>query len=414
MSKRVVITGMGAVTPLGCDSALFWENIKIGKNGIKELTAFDTSEFTVKIAAEIDDFDITARLEKKDARRMDRFTQFGLTAALEAYEMSGLGAETLNPERFATVAGSGIGGFITMEREFEKMAERGPGRVSPLLVPMIISNILAGTIAIRLQATGACHNMVTACATGTHCIGEAFRLIAAGRADAAVAGAAEAPLAKLAVAGFTNMTALSAKNDPLRSSTPFDANRDGFVIGEGAGMLILEELEHAKARGAKILAEVVGYGSTCDAYHITSPSPDGLGAARAMREAMDDAGVTPEQISYINAHGTGTPYNDLFETKAIETVMGIASKSIPVSSTKGMTGHALGAAGALEAIVCIGALREDYIPHTVGLFDPDPELTLDYVPDAGRHVPVRYAMSNSLGFGGHNATILLKKYSENK
>ena len=410
MNKRVVITGMGAVTPLGCDSGLFWENIKNGKIGIKTLTAFDTSDFTVKIAAEIDDFDITARLEKKDARRMDRFTQFGLTAALEAYEMSGLHTETLRPERFATVTGSGIGGFSTIEREFEKMMDRGPGRVSPLLVPMIISNILGGTIAIRLQATGACHNIVTACATGTHCIGEAFRLIAAGRADAAVAGAAEAPLTKLSVAGFTNMTALSTKNDIQRSSTPFDVHRDGFVIGEGAGMLILEELEHAKARGAKILAEIVGYGSTCDAYHITSPSPDGLGAARAMTEAMEDAGVTPEQISYINAHGTGTPYNDLFETKAIQAAMGNAANSVPVSSTKGMTGHAMGAAGALETIVCVGALREDYIPHTVGLLDPDPELTLDYVPNAGRHVPVHYAMSNSLGFGGHNGTILLKKY----
>ncbi len=412
MSKRVVITGMGAVTPLGCDAALFWENIKKGTNGIKEITSMDTAEYTVKVAAEIDDFDITARLEKRDARRMDRFTQFGMTAAIEAYEMSGLSEDNIAPDRLATVVGSGIGGFLTIEREYEKMMDRGPGRVSPLLVPMIISNILPGTIAIRFHATGPCHNMVTACATGTNCIGEGFRLIKLGKADAVIAGGAEAPITKLAVAGFTSMTALSTKNDVSRVSTPFDRNRDGFVMGEGAGILVLEELEHAKARGASILAEIVGYGSTCDAYHITSPDPEGTGAERAMCEAMDEAGVSPEEISYINAHGTGTPYNDLFETRAIERAFGDAAKNVPISSTKGMTGHLLGAAGAVEAIVCVGALREGYIPHTLGLTDPDPALTLDYVPGAGRHVPLRYAMSNSLGFGGHNATLLFKKYED--
>ena len=409
MNKRVVVTGMGAVTPIGCDSTLFWENIKAGKNGIKEITAFDTAEFAVKIAAAIEEFD-GARLDKKDLRRMDRFTQFGMTAALEAYEMAGLSAETIRSDRFATIAGSGIGGFLTIEKEHEKLLERGPRRVSPLVVPMIIGSILAGSIAIRLNATGPCHDIVTACATGTNCIGEAFRLIASGQCEAAVAGGAEAPITPLALAGFANMTALSTKNDVEHSSTPFDKDRDGFVMGEGAGMLILEELEHALARDAHIYAEVVGYGSTCDAYHITSPSPDGRGAARAMEAATREAGIAPEEVDYINAHGTGTPYNDLFETKAIQAAFGNAAEKVAISSTKGQTGHMMGAAGAAEAIVCIRAVGEDYIPPTAGLFTVDPELPLDYVQGQGRHTPVRYAMSNSLGFGGHNATLLFKKF----
>lgn len=409
--KRVVVTGMGAITPLGNNVETFWDGIKNNVNGIDQITIFDTTDFKVHIGAEVKDFHPENWMDKKDARRMDRFCQFGVAAAAEAYSDSGLTPESIDSERFAIIAGSGIGGMLTIEAEHEKLMNKGPNRVSPFMVPMIISNLLGGNIAIRYGAQGPCHSIVTACATGTHCIGEAFRLIAHGEADAAFAGAAEAAITPLAMAGFTNMTALSKKNDPSCSSTPFDKERDGFVMGEGGAMMILEELEHAKARGAKIYAEVVGYGSTCDAYHITSPEPTGKGAATAMKLAIQDAGITPQEVSYINAHGTGTPYNDLFETRAIKTVFG-DDTTVPISSTKGLTGHMLGAAGAVEAIVCVKALMDGYIPATANLVTPDEELGLDYVPNTGRNADLQYALTNSLGFGGHNGSLLFKKWTE--
>lgn len=409
--KRVVVTGMGAVTPLGNNVETFWNGIKNNVNGIGEITIFDTTDFKVHIGAEVKGFQPENWMDKKDARRMDRFCQFGVAAAVEAYNNSGLTADSIDSERFAIMAGSGIGGMLTIEAEHEKLLNKGPNRVSPFMVPMIISNMLGGSIAIRFGVQGPCHSIVTACATGTHCIGEAFRMIAHGEADAAFAGAAEAAITPLAMAGFNNMTALSRKNNPSHSSTPFDKERDGFVMGEGGAMMILEELEHAKARGAKIYAEVVGYGSTCDAYHITSPEPTGKGAANAMKLAVQEAGINPQEVSYINAHGTGTPYNDLFETRAIKTIFG-EDTTVPISSTKGLTGHMLGAAGAIEAIVCVKALMEGYIPATANLVTPDEELGLDYVPNTGRDADLQYALTNSLGFGGHNGSLLFKKWTE--
>jgi 3-oxoacyl-[acyl-carrier-protein] synthase II len=321
-----------------------------------------------------------------------------------------ISGENIDPDRLGVYAGSGIGGISTLESDFRKFAERGAKRVSPLLVPMIIGNILAGNIAITCKAHGSAIDMVTACACGTHAVGEAWRTIRHGYIDAIIAGAGEAPFAATCFAGFTNMTAMSKRTDPGRCSTPFDKERDGFVMGEGAGMLVLEELSHAQARGARIYAEVVGYGTSCDAFHITQPAPGGVGAAKAMRMALDSAGVRPDEVSYINAHGTGTPYNDLFETQAIKTVFGDAAYRIPVSSTKSMTGHMLGAAGALEAIICVKALLDGVVPPTINLRVPDEELDLDYVPNTPRGTKLTYAMSDSLGFGGHNATVLFKKY----
>ncbi|BCI59760.1 beta-ketoacyl-ACP synthase II [Solibaculum mannosilyticum] len=411
MNRRVVITGIGAITPLGNNAAAFWEGIKEGKNGIGPITHFDTTDFKVKLAAEVKDFSLGDWMEKKEERRMDRFCQMGMAAAIEAYQDSGLEGH-IDAHRLAVMTGSGIGGLSTIENEQTKLLDRGPRRVSPLMIPMIIGNILAGNIAIRFGAKGLCHSLVTACATGTHCLGEAYYMIRDGRADAIFAGAAEATITPLGVAGFTNMTALSTKEDPQRASIPFDKERDGFVMGEGAGMLILEDLEHAKARGAHIYAEVVGYGSTCDAHHITSPDPTGEGDANAMIMAMEEAGITPKDLSYINAHGTSTPYNDLYETVAIKRALGDEAKNVPISSTKSMTGHMLGAAGAVEAIICARALQEGFIPATINYQVPDEELDLDYVPNQGRKAELTYALSNSLGFGGHNGAIILKKWSE--
>ena len=411
MNRRVVITGIGAVTPLGNNAAAFWEGIKEGKNGIGPITHFDTTDFKVKLAAEVKDFSLGDWMEKKEERRMDRFCQMGMAAAIEAYQDSGLEGH-IDAHRLAVMTGSGIGGLSTIENEQTKLLDRGPRRVSPLMIPMIIGNILAGNIAIRFGAKGLCHSLVTACATGTHCLGEAYYMIRDGRADAIFAGAAEATITPLGVAGFTNMTALSTKEDPQRASIPFDKERDGFVMGEGAGMLILEDLEHAKARGAHIYAEVVGYGSTCDAHHITSPDPTGEEDANAMIMAMEEAGITPKDLSYINAHGTSTPYNDLYETVAIKRALGDEAKNVPISSTKSMTGHMLGAAGAVEAIICARALQEGFIPATINYQVPDEELDLDYVPNQGRKAELTYALSNSLGFGGHNGAIILKKWSE--
>ncbi|MDR1246833.1 MAG: beta-ketoacyl-ACP synthase II [Clostridiales Family XIII bacterium] len=408
MERRVVITGMGAVSPLGNNLADTWAGVKAGRNGIGPITKINVAGQNVTMGAEVKNFEYH---DKREARRMDMFSQYGVTAALEAMAMSGLvSGENIDSDHLGVYAGSGIGGISTLESEFKKFSERGAGRVSPLLVPMIIGNILAGNIAITCKAQGSAIDMVTACACGTHAVGEAWRTIRHGYINAVIAGAGEAPFAATCFAGFTNMTAMSSRKDPDRCSTPFDKERDGFIMGEGAGMLILEELSHAQARGARIYAEVVGYGTSCDAFHITQPAPGGVGAAKSMRMAIESAGVRPEEVSYINAHGTGTPYNDLFETQAVKAVFGDAAYKIPVSSTKSMTGHMLGAAGALEAVICVQALQDGVIPPTVNLRVPDEELDLDYVPDTARKAALTYVMSNSLGFGGHNATVLFKKY----
>lgn len=412
MKKRVVITGLGAVTPVGNNAESFWQGIKEGKNGISAITAFDTTGFKSTLAAEVKDFEPEKILDKKEAKRMDRYCQFALAAAEEAYKDAGLDTVDIDRERFGVIVGSGIGGLLTIEDQHNRLLEKGPGRVSPFFIPMAISNMAAGNIAIKLNARGVCTCIVTACATATHSIGESFHKIRNGEADIIVTGGAEAPITPLAVAGFTSMTALSSSSDPLRASIPFDKDRDGFVMGEGAGILILESLEHAKQRNAKIYGELVGYGATCDAYHMTAPAPGGEGGARAMRIALEDAGIETGEVSYINAHGTSTPYNDKFETEAIKTIFGQAAYTIPVSSTKSMTGHLLGAAGAVEAIICVKASQEDFIPPTIGYQVKDEECDLDYVPNTGRNHSVNYALSNSLGFGGHNATIIIKKWLE--
>lgn len=407
MYKRVVVTGIGAITPIGHTAEEFWAGVKAGKHGFGEITHFDTSVQKVKIAAEVKGFEYE---DKRAAKRMDRSSQLGVAAALEAVSDSGLvSGDNIDPYRFGVFAATGIGGITTLENEVRKAEEKGVSRASALLVPMIIPNILAGNVAIVLNAKGSCMGHVTACAASTNGIGEAFRMIKHGYADAVIAGGAESAFAPVCFSGFANMTALSTRQDPDRCSTPFDKERDGFVMGEGAGFFVLEELEHAKARNANIYCEVVGYGTTCDAFHLTSPSPEGEGAATAMKLAIDEANIKPEQIDYINAHGTGTPYNDLFETRAVKKVFGENTK-IPMSSTKSMIGHLLGGAGAAEAIVCAKAINDSFVPATIGLKVPDEELDLDYVPNEGRTKELTYVMSNSLGFGGHNGSIVLKKY----
>lgn len=410
--NRVVITGLGAITPLGNNPDDFWGNIKSGNTGIDFIKGFDTSDFKVKLAAEVKDFKPELYIEKKEVKRMDRFCQFAIAGAAQAVENSGLNLDSIDKERFGVIVGSGIGGIGTIEKEKENLLEKGPNKVHPLFIPMIISNMAAGNIAIKFGAKGMCTNVVTACATGTNCIGEAFHAIKNGLADIMIAGGTEASITPLSVAGFTQLTALTKSGDPQRASIPFDAERSGFVMGEGAGIVIVESLEHALKRKANILAEIVGYGSTCDAYHMTSPSPDGQGAARAMKIAIEEANISKEEVSYVNAHGTSTPVNDKFETIAIKEVFGDYAKNVPISSTKSMTGHLLGAAGAVEAIVCIKALQEGFIPPTVGYKVSDPDCDLDYVPNVGRQQNINYAMSNSLGFGGHNAVLLFKKWSE--
>lgn len=411
MEKRVVITGLGAVTPVGNNTADFWEGIRNGKNGIDKITLLDTNYQKAIMGGEVKDFEY---VDKRAAKRLDRSSQFGLTAAREAMEDSGLvSGENVDPFRFGVIAGTGIGGVMTLEAEARKATlkgeEKGYARVSALLVPMVIPNILAGNISIAFNAKATSIGVVTACAAGTHSVGEAYRNIKHGYADAMLAGGAEAAFSPVCFAGFANMTALSTRTDKDRCSTPFDKERDGFVMGEGSGFLVLEEMEHALARGAKIYGEVAGYGTTCDAYHLTSPSPSGDGAAASMKMAIDDAGISSESIDYINAHGTGTPYNDDFETKAIKLVFGNDTK-VPVSSTKSMTGHLLGAAGAIEAVICAKALGDDFVPPTINYKVPDEQLDLDYVPNVGREKELNYVMSNSLGFGGHNGTILFKKF----
>ena len=410
--KRVVITGLGAITPIGNNVEEFWNGIKEGKCGIDEIKAFDTSNFKVKLAAEIKNYNQEDYFERREAKRLDKFSQYAIIAAREAWKDSKLDKEKEEMERVGIVVGSGIGGIETIETENKKCIEKGPDRVSPMYIPMGILNMATGNVAIDIGAKGESVAMVTACASGTHCIGEAFRMIKHGYQDVMLAGGTEASITPLSIAGFSNIKALSKSEDKTRASIPFDKERNGFVMGEGAGIVILEELEHALARGAKIYAEIVGYGATSDAYHITSPAPGGEGGARAMKLAMKEANVNPEEITYINAHGTSTPLNDSSETQAVKTALGEENaKKVMVSSTKGHTGHLLGAAGGVEAIVCTKALEEGFVPATINYEVPDEECDLDIVPNEGRKTEVKYAISNSLGFGGHNSSILLKKWN---
>ena len=410
MEKRVVITGLGVVSPVGNNVEDMWDSIKNGRHGIGEITRFDVSQFKVTMGAEVKDFDFG---DKRAAKRLDLADQYALVAAREAVADSGIvSGENIDPFRFGVYGGTGIGGIATYESEITKCVKKdNMTRASALLIPMVMPNAVAGNISMEFNAKGSSFCIASACATGTHSIGEAYRNIKHGYNDALIAGSSESVLAPVCFSGFANMTAMSTSTDPDRSSIPFDAERDGFVLGEGAGFFIMEELEHAKARGAKIYGEVVGYGATSDAYHITSPDPEGEGAACCMRLALEDAGITPDSIDYINAHGTGTPYNDAFETIAVKKVFGDDTK-VPMSSTKSMTGHLLGGAGGLEAVICIKAMNENFIPPTIGLKNPDPELDLDYVPNVGREAELNYVLSNSLGFGGHNGTIIMKKYEE--
>ena len=411
MERRVVITGIGAITPIGNNIEEFWNGIKTQKCGIDEITRLDTSDLKVKLAAEVKDFNAEEHFDKRTARRMDLYSQYAVVASREALKSSGITEENTDMTRVGIVIGSGIGGLVTMQKDIGACETKGPDRVSPMFIPMGIANMATGNVAIDLGLKGESVAMVTACASGTHSIGESYRMIKHGYQDAVVAGGTEAPITKVGIAGFQNIKALTTTTDKNRASIPFDAERSGFVMGEGAGVVVLEELEHAKKRGAHIYAEIVGYGASSDAYHITSPSPDGEGAARAMKSAIEDAKISPENIIYINAHGTSTHLNDVGETMAIKKVLGEeASKKVLVSSTKGNTRHLLGAAGGVEAIVCIKAIEENYVPATINYKVEDPECDLDIVPNVGRNVNVEYAMSNSLGFGGHNASIIFKKY----
>ena len=413
MKKRVVITGMGTISPLGNTVESFWEGISKGDSGIDTITRFDMTDFDAKIAAEVKNFDPQDYMDKKEARRMDRYTQYALAATSMAVKQSGLDKNKIKQERFGVVLGSGIGGIETLENQANTLFSKGPNRVSPFFVPMMIGNMAAGQISIAYGAKGPNTTLVTACASATNAIGEAFRSIRYGSADIIITGGSEAPITPLALAGFCSMKALSTRNDdPKTACRPFDVDRDGFVMGEGSGILVLESYEHAVNRGAVILAEVVGYGLTADAYHITAPAPEGEGGARAMKEALADAGMAPGEIDYINAHGTSTPYNDKFETAGIKSIFGDYAKKVPISSTKSMTGHLLGAAGGIEAIVMVKAIEDQFLPPTINYMTPDPECDLDYVPNVGRKGKVHTALSNSFGFGGQNASIILKKFTE--
>lgn len=410
MSRRVVVTGLGAITPIGNSVEEFWDGLKSKKVGIAPITYFDTTDYKAKLAGEVKNFDAKAYMDPKAAKRMELFCQFAVAAAKEAMEDAALDMTKEDPFRVGVAVGSGIGSLQAIEREYKKLLERGPGRVNPLLVPLMIGNMAAGNVSIQYGLKGKSLNVVTACATGTHSIGEAFRSIQYGEADVMVAGGTEASISPIGVAGFTALTALSTSEDPMRASIPFDLERGGFVMGEGSGIVILESLEHAQARGARIYAELVGYGATSDAYHITSPAEDGSGAAKAMEVALADAGLTPADVDYINAHGTSTHHNDLFETKAIKLVMGDYAKKVKINSTKSMIGHLLGAAGGVEFITCVKSIQDGFVHATAGLEVDDPECDLDYTKGEGVAMNVNCAMSNSLGFGGHNATLVVKKF----
>lgn len=411
MKKRVVVTGIGAVTPIGIGKEAYWNALRAGTCGIDTITRFDASEYTAQIAGEVKDFDPADYMNKKEAKRMDRFTQFAVAAAGMALEDSKIDMDKITPERFGTIIGSGVGGLETLEAQHIKLQAKGPNKVSPFLIPMMILNMATGHVSMQFGAKGPNSSVVTACASATNAIGDAFKVIQRGDADLMFAGGAEASITPLGMAGFCTMKALSTRNDdPKTASRPFDVDRDGFVMGEGSGVLILEELEHALARNATIYGEVVGFGSSADAYHITSPAPEGEGGTRSMRMAVNDAGITPDDVDYVNAHGTSTPYNDKFETMAIKNLMGEHAKEIYVSSTKSMTGHLLGASGAVEAIAVMLALKEGFVHGTMGIHNQDPECDLNVLPNKGVEADVEYALSNSLGFGGHNATLCFKKY----
>ena len=412
MKRRVVVTGMGAVTPIGNTVEEFWNGIKEKKVGIGPITKFDTSDYKVKLAAEVKDFVARDHMDFKAAKRMSAFSQFAVTAAKEAYADSGLDMEKEDAFRVGTIIGSGIGSLQIVEKEYDTIQKKGPGRVNPLMVPMMISNMAAGNVAIQLGLKGKCTSVTTACATGTHSIGDEYRAIQCGDADVMFAGGCESSICPTAVAGFTSLTALTTTEDPMKASIPFDKDRAGFVIGEGAGVVVLEELSHALARGAHIYGEVAGYGATCDAFHITSPAEDGSGAAKAMSLAIEEAGLKPADVDYINAHGTSTHHNDLFETRAIKLALGDAAKDVVVNSTKSMIGHLLGAAGAVEFIACVKSMENNYIHQTVGTTKADEECDLNYAIGAPVEKEVNCVMSNSLGFGGHNATLLIKKFKE--
>jgi len=411
MSRRVVVTGMGAITPIGLSVDEFWNGVKEEKIGFGPITKFDASEYKCKIAAEVKGFDGKEYMEPKAAKRMELFSQYAVAATKEALADSGLDMEKEDPYRVGVSVGSGIGSLQAMEREHQRLLEKGPNRVNPLLVPMMICNMAAGNVSIQFGLKGKNINVVTACTTGANSIGEAYRTIQYGDAEVMVAGGTESSITPIGIAGFTALTALTSSEDPKRCSIPFDKERSGFVMGEGSAVVVLEELEHAKARGAKIYAEVVGYGCAADAYHITSPAEDGAGAAKAMEYAMKDAGITPADVTYINAHGTSTHHNDLFETRAIKLAFGDHAKNLKINSTKSMVGHLLGGAGAIEFVTCVKELQEGYIHATVGYQIPDEECDLDYCKEAVK-TDFTYALSNSLGFGGHNGTLALKKWSE--
>lgn len=410
-NRRVVVTGMGAITPIGNSVEEFWSGIKEGKTGFGPITYFDTADYRCKLAAEVKDFDPTQYMDKKSARRMEQFCQFAVAAAGQAIAEAGLIMEQEDPYMVGCSVGSGIGSLQAMEREYDRLKEKGPGRVGPMLVPLMISNMAAGNVSIAYGLKGKSLNVVTACATGTHSIGEAYRTIQYGDADVMIAGGTESSITPIGIAGFSALTALSFSEDPERASIPFDKERNGFVMGEGSAIVVLEELEHAKRRGAKIYAELTGYGCSSDAYHITSPAEDGSGAATAMLNALKDGGVAPEELTYINAHGTSTHHNDLFETRAIKLAFGEHAYDMKINSTKSMVGHLLGAAGAVEFVTCVKEIQEGYIHRTVGLRETEEELDLNYCRDSYEE-EVPYALTNSLGFGGHNASLLLKKYME--
>lgn len=411
MRRRVVVTGIGCITPVGIGKKAFWDSIVRGVSGVSYITKFDTTDYPTKIAAEVKDFNPEEYLDKKECKRMDKFAQFAVAATKLALDDGKIDVKEINPNRFGVVLGSGVGGIETLEVEHKKLLARGAKRVSPLFIPMMISNMAAGQVSMFFGAKGPNKTVVTACASATNAIGEAFRLIERGDSDIIVTGGTEASITPLSIAGFCSMKALSTNNDnPQGASRPFDKDRDGFVMGEGAGIIILESLEHAQNRNAEIYAEIVGYGMSADAYHITSPDPEASGAAKAMKYAIEDANITYEDISYINAHGTSTYYNDKFETIAIKKVFKERAYNIPISSTKSMTGHLLGAAGGIEGIVCALAVKNNIVPPTINYKNSDPECDLDYVPNKARNMEVNYALSNSLGFGGHNATIIFKKF----
>lgn len=409
MVNKIVVTGIGAITPLGLNAIDSWNSIKNGNLGISEITTFDSSDLPIHIAAEVKNFNPEETLGRKDAKRLDRFSQFACVAALEAIENAGIDLDNIDRTRFASVVGSGVGGILTLSEQFNVLLDKGATKVSPFLIPMMLPDMAAGRVSMKLGAKGINFSPVTACASGTDAIGQAAELIKKGSIDIAIAGGAEAAICPIALAGFNSCKALSNNEDPNTASRPFDLNRDGFILGEGAGLILLENFEHARLRNANIIAELVGYGASSDAFHITQPSPKGEGAARAMNLALQDAKIEAGKIDYINAHGTSTPLNDKFETMSIKTVFPDNAKNIPVSSTKSMTGHLLGAAGGVEAVFCIKAIEDSTAPPTINYNEPDPECDLDYVPNISRELNLDYVMTNSLGFGGHNSTLIFKK-----